>query len=43
MDKHGDIKGGGDPVEYKIEFNEDKRRGDPFLKFRRLYPDGCCH
>ena len=43
MDKHGDIKGIGVKVEYKTEFNEDKRRGDPFLKFRRLYPDGCCH
>ena len=43
LDKHGDIKGGGVKVEYKTEFNEDKRRGDLFLKFRRLYPDGHCH
>jgi len=43
LDKHGDINGGGVKVEYKTEFNEDKRRGDLFLKFRRLYGDGYCH
>jgi hypothetical protein len=43
LDKHGDIKGGGVMVEYKTEFNEDKRRGDLFRKFRRLYGDGFCH
>jgi hypothetical protein len=43
LDKHGDIKGSGVMVEYKTEFNEDKRRGDLFLKFRRLYGDGFCH
>jgi hypothetical protein len=43
LDKHGDIKGGGVAVEYKTEFNEDRRRDDLFLKFRRLYGDGFCH
>lgn len=43
LDKHGDITGGGVKVEYKTEFNEDKRRGDLFLKFRKLYGDGLCH
>lgn len=43
LDKHGEIMGGGVKVEYKTEFNEDKRRGVLFLKFRRLYGDGHCH
>jgi len=43
LDKQGDIKGGGVMVEYKTEFDEDKHRDVPFLKFRRLYPDGLCH
>jgi hypothetical protein len=30
-------------VEYKTEFDEDKRRDVLFLKFRKLYGDGLCH
>jgi hypothetical protein len=40
LDKHGDIMGGGVKVEYKTEFDENKRRGVLFLKFRQLYGDG---
>ena len=43
FDKHGDISGGGVQVEYKTEFNEDKRRDDLFLNFRKVYGDGLCN
>jgi hypothetical protein len=42
MDKHGEITGGGVQVEYKTEFDEDKRRGVVFLKFRKWYGDASC-
>ena len=43
LEKNADIMGGGVKVEYKTEFNEDRRRDELFLKFRKLYPDGFCH
>ena len=43
LEKNADIMGSGVKLECKTEFNEDRRRDELFLKFRRLYPDGLCH
>ena len=43
LEKNADIMGSGVKLECKTEFNEDRRRDELFLKFRKLYGDGLCH